>query len=346
MKILVIFTGGTIGSTESNGYIGLQKKSVYRLLSLYQERMADSGTDDLDIEFVTVNPYTVLSENSTGKVLQRLADSVRMGIKRAEQEQYAGIIVTHGTDTLAYSAAMLGFLFGDSPIPVVLVSSNYILEDPRANGLRNFICAVEFIRQQSDGGVYVSYHNAGEVPRIHLGTRLLGHQAYSDAVYSLGDAFAWFDKDGELHMQKEGNGAAKRRCAGLRSCFTGFSSWDAPILQIYPSPGMCYPQIPTGTKAVLHHTYHAGTICSDTPEMKRFFAEAKKRRIPVFLTGVDMALTYESTKIYEQYSIIALPMASPVAMYIKLWLLLESGLNPEEWMAGDIAGEMLGTVTG
>lgn len=341
MKILVIFTGGTIGSTESNGYIGPREKSVYRLLSLYHDHMVYSGEDGSDIEFVTIKPYTILSENSTGKVLRRLADSVGAGLRQAEQEQYAGIIVTHGTDTLAYSAAMLGFLFADSPIPVVLVSSNYILDDSRANGLSNFIYAVEFIRQWPGGGVYVSYRNTGDVPQIHLGTRILGHQAYSDAVYSLGGVFAWFDEDGRLHMPTESSYTTESLCSGLRSSVTGLSSWDAPVLQIYPSPGMRYPQIPTGTKAVLHHTYHAGTICIDTPGMEQFFTEAQRRQIPVFLTGADLALAYESTKFFEKYSIKVLPMASPVAMYIKLWLLLAGDWEPLKWMERNIAGEMI-----
>ena len=118
--------------------------------------------------------------------------------------------------------------------------------------------------------------------------------------------------------------------------------WDAPILQIHPAPGMRYPAIPSETKAVLHHSYHAGTICSETPEMELFFEEAGRRQIPVFLTGADPELVYDSTKIYERFGICVLPKASPVSVYIKLWLLLADRRDPVEWMERELAGEFVG----
>ena len=56
-----------------------------------------------------------------------------------------GIIVTHGTDTLPFTAAALGMCFAYAKVPILLVSSNYILDDPRANGLTNFTAAVDYI---------------------------------------------------------------------------------------------------------------------------------------------------------------------------------------------------------
>ena len=106
MKVLLIVTGGTIGSTQSNGYIGLEEQSKYLLLSLYLEKMKSQGAGELDVEFIVTSPYQLLSENSSGKVLGQLAESIHAGLGQAKQEGCQGIIVTHGTDTLAYSAAM------------------------------------------------------------------------------------------------------------------------------------------------------------------------------------------------------------------------------------------------
>lgn len=360
MKVLVIVTGGTIGSTQSNGYIGLGEQSKYQLLSLYLEKMESQGAGELDVEFVVTSPYQLLSENSSGKVLGQLAESIHAGLRQAKQEGCQGIIVTHGTDTLAYSATMAGYLFMDSPLPIVFVSANYVLSDARSNGLDNFHYALQWIRE-GIGGVYVSYRNTGDVPRIHLGTRVLGHQAYSDDVYSVGGSCAWFDKDGVQdeflwHRDKfvgTENGQKERTVSDLaeggndRRTLDGDRilvlprqlPWDAPILQIHPAPGMRYPVIPSKTKAILHHSYHAGTICSETPEMELFFEEARKRQIPVFLTGADPELAYDSTRIFDHYGIHVLPKASPVSMYIKLWLLLVSGRDPVKWMEQEMAGE-------
>lgn len=345
MKILVIFTGGTIGSTESGGYIGPGEEPNYRLLSLLYRKIYPVGQDhsaevnaalcrdavpfsDKDspaVELIATAPFHILSENSDGEFLNQLAASVQNALDGAEQQNIEGIIVTHGTDTLAYSAAMLGYIFADSPLPVVLVSSNYILEHPEANGPDNFAYAVEFISERPQGGVYVSYRNKGDRPVIHMGTRLLGHQAYSDAVYSLEKT------DCNLPFAKVRLYAKFQR--------------EAPILQIHPSPGMRYPAIPDGTGAVLHHTYHAGTLCSNGVGTENFFAEVLKRGIPVFLTGAEPEMIYESMKVYEKYRIHVLPAASPISMYMKLWLLLVNELNPVEWMGKDIAGEFTGDLS-
>ena len=370
MKVLLIVTGGTIGSTQSNGYIGLREQSEYPLLSLYYAYMESQGISKLDVEFVVTSPYQLLSENSTGEILGRLAESIHAGLCQAKQEGCQGIIVTHGTDTLAYSAAMAGYLFMDSPLPIVFVSANYVLSDVRSNGLDNFHYALQWI-QEGIGGVYVSYRNTGDVPRIHLGTRVLGHQAYSDDVYSMGASCAWYGEDGVHDVflwQREKfvgaeNGQKERTVTDLTELGNDKVNvgeildggrilalqlplqwqWDAPVLQIYPAPGMRYPVIPTETKAVLHHSYHAGTICSETPEMELFFEEARRRQIPVFLTGADPELVYDSTRIFDHYGINVLRKASPISMYIKLWLLLTSGRDPVEWMKRDLAGEFLGT---
>ena len=50
-----------------------------------------------------------------------------------------------------------------------MVSSDYPLEDQRANGLVNFICGVDFIREKNYNGVYVSYKNKGELSGKEFG---------------------------------------------------------------------------------------------------------------------------------------------------------------------------------
>lgn len=329
MKIMVIFTGGTIGSSVREGMIGPKEENQIRLLSLYREKSVRN------VAFETVAPFTILSENSTGNTLCRLAECVRQQLQYAVEKAWDGIIITHGTDTLAYTAAMLGYLFADTPVPIVLVSSNYVLEEERANGLSNFYHAVEFIAAQGEKGVFVSYENGDHIPRIHRGTRVIAHQAYSDEVFSvLGQEYGHFEA--ERFVKTEG-----KRWERKRLVLQPPKSLYAPIMQIIPYPGMQYPVISEGVEAVLHHTYHAGTICSDTAETQAFFQEAWNRQIPVFLTGAMPGDVYESTRRYQQYHIHILPPSSPISMYMKLWLLLVNGLAPEDWMAEDIGGEFL-----
>ena len=59
--------------------------------------------------------------------------------------------------------------------------------------------------------------------------------------------------------------------------------------------------------------------------MSVFFEEAKKRNIPVFIAGANTETDYASFQIFEQKNVQVLRNLSPIAAYMKLWLVLESG---------------------
>ena len=138
MKVLVIFTGGTIGSQLSNGWISPDGHTKRELIRRYEEEYGNS------VQFVTKAPYSILSENLSSKKINILVKTVLESLDGG----YDGIIVTHGTDTLQYSAAALSLALGNECIPVLLVSGNYPLDDSRSNGHINFAAAVEFIKQK------------------------------------------------------------------------------------------------------------------------------------------------------------------------------------------------------
>jgi L-asparaginase/Glu-tRNA(Gln) amidotransferase subunit D len=162
-KILVVFTGGTIGSTVQTGTINLANTQHFKLLELFKQHDANP-----EIQFDCIQPLQILSEN----LYPSLWETLISAIQAQPLTLYDGIIVTHGTDTLAYTAAVLSFYFNQLDKPLLLVSSNYPLEHTQANGLQNFICAVEFIRQQLQSGVFVPYTNPQQTTAVHLGTRL------------------------------------------------------------------------------------------------------------------------------------------------------------------------------
>ena len=89
MKILVIFTGGTIGSEASGEYISIDGIKPYKLLQMYADAYPDEARD---VRFDTESPYTVLSENADGNTFKKLFDAVSQGVDAG----YDGIIVTHG----------------------------------------------------------------------------------------------------------------------------------------------------------------------------------------------------------------------------------------------------------
>ena len=101
MKILVIFTGGTIGSSIKDGWISTDSATKYALIEKYKENFG------ADISFETTEPYFLLSENLNADTLNLLIASV----KSATEKNYDGIIITHGTDTLHFSEGYFQILY-------------------------------------------------------------------------------------------------------------------------------------------------------------------------------------------------------------------------------------------
>ena len=96
-KIKVIFTGGTIGSLAKGNDISPDGDTKYLLLEKYGK-----NTD----RFITSKPLFILSENANLKNVEKMAEEINNSLS----ENVKGIIMTHGTDTLAYTASLISFL--------------------------------------------------------------------------------------------------------------------------------------------------------------------------------------------------------------------------------------------
>lgn len=332
MKLLVIFTGGTIGCTVKNGYISTDNTTTYQLLDLYRKK-----TSRQDVCIDSVEPYTLLSENLTGDYIRALGECLRSNLSK----EYDGIIITHGTDTIQYSAAALSYAFPGLTLPVLLVSSNLVLDDENANGVPNFDAAVEFIAAGAGNGVFVPYRNNDGVLYIHQGNRLLPHLPYCDDLVSMENEYYAIFRDGIIQKNPAFRTAPS---TGTSHALPLPATWNSQVRRVFPYPGMEYPSLSRDVKAVLLDTYHSGTLCSISPDMTRFYAEAYGEKIPVFLTGSQNGLDYESVKEWKKAHVITLPPASPIAMYIKLWMTGMESTDPKEMetiMNTPIAGDFM-----
>ena len=210
MNITVIFTGGTIGSSVQQDFVSTDAQMPYRLLAMYEAGQKKKGA--AIPSFRTQAPYTTLSEYMDGSHLNRLIACVQ-SLLTTDDPDIDGIIITHGTDTLPFTAAALGMCFAYAEIPILLVSSNYILDDPRANGLTNFTAAVDYIydwkHTHSGRGtsnvtaaspdtapamytpafpilptaVGIAYCNTGDAPKIYNALGIYNHRPFDDSLY-------------------------------------------------------------------------------------------------------------------------------------------------------------------
>jgi len=131
----------------------------------------------------TIPLATILSENMTPAIWQDLARAVHTEIRNGAH----GVMVTHGTDTMAYSAAALSFMI-DTPVPVIFVGSQRSADRPSSDNAMNAVCAAAAATGDL-GEVAVVMHatTSDDLCTIHRGTRVRKmHTSRRDAFRSLG----------------------------------------------------------------------------------------------------------------------------------------------------------------
>lgn len=175
-NIFLLQTGGTIGSAIHDGCIDVDPEKGDVLIQTYLKSASRL------VDFEVSRPFTILSENLVPAHWSQIIDA----LKTVDFDRYKGIIVTHGSDTLPYTAAALSYFFSTTPIPIVLVCSNHPLGHPESNALPNFSGAVDFILNTGLPGIFTVYENKDGKTQIHLGTRLLEADWINDNFLSFG----------------------------------------------------------------------------------------------------------------------------------------------------------------
>ena len=261
-KILTIFSGGTICTLIKKGVMDTNDEASYALIDFYKK--SDSFCRD-QVEFFDGESFHILSENMTIKNWNRLTGYFYENIEKFKE--YDGIIVAHGTDTLAYTTSLFSVLLKGYEIPVIFVSSNFSImkedgtENEKANGNANFKAAVECIYKGIGPGVYAIYKNP-EDNRVYLhnGGHLIQCDIYDDNFYSrdpydITDINNLDNYNNLWHQEKDGKNnmpILKRKDNELKGC----------VLKINPYVGINYDSFNLSNfKAVLHGTYHSGTAC-------------------------------------------------------------------------------------
>lgn len=318
-RICVIFTGGTIGSYVNGETVDLDSGSGSLLIEKYRERFG--GT----IEFETLRPINILSENMQPEDLETMADCIR-GV---DKSKFDGIIITHGTDTLCFTANYFSQIFCDISIPVVLVSALFPLTDERSRGVENFAGAVTFIESVDYGGVFVSFENNSENCKIHLGSRLVSATQWRGEYESIlnvhyGEIKGWrfVYNDNEFNPTPEELRQKREACDAQKLCT------DMVTIQAHALLNFDYYRFnEVKPKAVMVQLYHSGTVCTEGNEanFKNFLNYCKFLGIEVVIATVDsQARVYGSARGLKDMCTVAYDISFEMAT-VKALLALGSG---------------------
>jgi L-asparaginase len=159
MRVHVIATGGTIASTADGGEAGAAPE-------LSGDDLVDAVSDlpdcDLTVETLADRPSFDLGTDLLAAVCDRVV---------ALADDVAGVVVTHGTDTLAESAYYVD-LAVDADVPVVFTGAQRRPDETSVDGPANLRDASRAaLLDRLDGGGYVAFdrelHAARDVTKAH-----------------------------------------------------------------------------------------------------------------------------------------------------------------------------------
>ena len=144
-SILIIYTGGTVGMIDS-GNGTLLPFDIKNLLTSIPEL----SKFQFPIESISVFEKPLDSSNigpDEWKVIGKaVADNY---------EKYSGFVVLHGSDTMAYTASALSFMFDGLTKPVIFTGSQLPIGILRSDAKENILTSIELASMQNEKGAAI-----------------------------------------------------------------------------------------------------------------------------------------------------------------------------------------------
>ena len=190
-KVCILHTGGTIASRVDyeTGAVTAKFKPE-EIINMFPEVKGIANIDS-----------RLLSNMASDHMRFAHYNIISKGILKEIKNGADGIIITHGTDTLTYTAAALSFALAGIPIPVALVGSQRSSDRPSSDAALNLISAAKFLVESNTGGIYVVMHNSTNDDEVacHCGTRVRkNHTSKRNAFQTIGGSPAYIVKNGTI----------------------------------------------------------------------------------------------------------------------------------------------------
>ncbi len=226
-----------------------------------EPRLKDSF--DIDVIFIDNIDSTNMTISHWDKLVNAISENYA---------KYDGFVITHGTNTMAYTSSALSFALRGIGKPVVLTGAQIPANQLQSDAKNNFVNAVR-LAGMDISGVYVVFGS-----KIILGCR-----AKKNSESDL-DAFKTFNSDdaGEIGIQIKLKAGYQKRHNKKLEATSGFNG-NIAVLTLEPgiSSADFEPLMKAGIDGFVIRAYGAGDIPS---HLLPFLEQANKKKIPIVVT--------------------------------------------------------------
>jgi len=139
-RVLILGTGGTLGMRPRQPDLALAPDEFGKTVAEHVPELGEIA--DVDTRVLFHLDSTDLGTEQWSIVARCVERSI---------DAYRGIVITHGTDAMAYTASALSYLLRNLPCPVILTGSQRPLADARTDGRANLVGAVDLATRDLPG---------------------------------------------------------------------------------------------------------------------------------------------------------------------------------------------------
>ena len=287
----IVSTGGTIASTVDYTTGAVSSKFTAEDIIRNIPELGKIA------RYHTVQPCNILSENMNPEKWQILARTIAFEIKNGAE----GVIVTHGTDTMLYSAAAVSFML-DTPVPVIFVGAQRSADRPSSDNAMNAVCAakaavsglgeVAVCMHATSNDTVCALHRAARVRKNHTSRRdafqSIGREPVATVAYPDGNVALYDDavKRGEkkldIHDKLEAKCGLLMYYPGMHpavlDAFAGYKGLVIAGTGLGHVGTDCLPRIKnltdSGTTVVMTSQCMNGSVCDRVYETGRYLLDA------------------------------------------------------------------------
>lgn len=286
-KILMIYTGGTIGMRENPESHSLEPVDFDFLL----DSVPKIKKLDFDVDYYQFS-HPLDSSEINPTHWKQMADVIA-----DNYDNYDGFVILHGTDTMAYTASALSFMFNHLRKPVIITGSQLPIGEVRTDGEENLITALQVAAtKDTDGSPMVQEVAILFDSFLWRGNRSTKHSA---------DNFNAFQSNNYPALAHIGLGLSFNHEALWRDNgdepFSVTPGCDTNVVYMDLFPGICEPivrhilQTP-GLRGVVMKTFGSGNGPTDS-----WFIEAIKDAVERGIVIVNISQCSMGTVLPKRY---------------------------------------------